>query len=50
MKKLSLAVLALVLVGGAALALSWRQLSDAAEVAVGYSAKQLCSGVCRTVK
>ena len=45
MKKLILATLAIVLLVGAALALGWRQLQDATEVAVGYSAKQLCSGV-----
>ena len=45
MKKLVLAALAILLAVGTALALGWRQLQDATEVAVGYSAKQLCSGV-----
>ena len=45
MKKLILTVLAILLVVGAALALGWRQLQVVSEVAAGYSAKQLCSGV-----
>ena len=45
MKRLILGLLLIALLAAVALGFGWRQLHAAAEVAVGYSAKQLCSGV-----